>query len=72
MKVTKAEIVEYIVAFVGIVGVLAYIHATAEPKQVQAAQIAPIMMIDAAGMIRADTSPPAIRFREAAPVLARV
>ena len=72
MKLTKTEIVEYIVAFVGIVGVLAYIHATAEPKQtVGAAQIAPIM-IDAAWMIRADISPTAARFREAASVLARV
>lgn len=71
MKVTKIEIVEYIVAFVGIVGVLAYIHATAEPKQAHAAQIAPIMA-NTARMIRIDAPTAALRFFEAKPVVARV
>ena len=33
MKLTKTDIVEYVVVFVGIVGVLAYIHATSEIHQ---------------------------------------
>jgi hypothetical protein len=64
MKLTKADIVEYIVAFIGIVGVLAYLHATAEPNQtVAAAQAAP-MMFEAGWTIRADTAHSAVRFPE--------
>jgi hypothetical protein len=72
MKLKKTEIVEYIVAFVGIVGVLAYIHATAEPHQsVRAAQIAPIM-IHTGWTIRAHAGHSVLRFPEAAPAIARV
>lgn len=64
MKLTKVDIVEYIVAFIGIVGVLAYLHATAEPNQtVAAAQAAP-MKIEAGWTIRADAAHSAVRFRE--------
>ena len=64
MKQTKADIVEYIVAFIGIVGVLGYIHATAEPHQmVSDAQAAPIT-IEAGWTIRADAGHSAIRSRE--------
>lgn len=64
MKLTKTDIVEYIVAFIGIVGVLGYIHATAEPHQrVNDAQAAP-MTIEASRTIRADAGQSAIRFRE--------
>ncbi len=63
MKLTKSEIVEYIVAFVGIIGVLAYIHATAEAYQsVGAVQASPMMM--EAGWIRVDAGHSAVRFRE--------
>ena len=73
MKIKKTEIVEYIVAFVGIVSVLAYIHATAEPHQsVRAAQIAPIM-IKAGWTIRpADARRSAVWLHEAAPAIARL
>jgi hypothetical protein len=72
MKLKKTEIVEYIVAFVGIVSVLAYIHATAEPHQsVQAAQFAPIM-IHTGWTIRADARHSVVRFHEADRARARV
>jgi len=72
MTLTKTEIVEYIVAFVGIVGLLAYIHATAEAHQsVGAAQASP-MMIEAGWTIRADAGHSAVRFREVALTDARV
>ena len=72
MKLTKTEIVEYIVAFIGILGVLAYIHATAEPRQmVGAAQPAP-MMIEAGWTIHADAAHRAVSFREALRSDARV
>ena len=65
MKLTKTDIVECIVAFIGIVGLLAYIHVTAVPYQsVGAVQISP-MMIEAA----ANT---ALRIRKAALADARV
>ena len=64
MKLTRTEIVEYIVVFLGILGVLAYIHATAEPNQsVRATQIAPIM-IHAGWTTRSDAGPSLARFRE--------
>jgi hypothetical protein len=74
MKLTKTEIVEYIVAFVGIVGVLAYIHATAEPNQsVRAAQIAPMpIMIHADWTIRADAGNSGLCFRREALADSRV
>jgi len=66
MKLTKTEIVEYIVAFVGIFGLLAYIHTTAEAHQsVGAAQALP-MTIDAGRTIRADTGHSAVRFPQVA------
>jgi len=72
MKLTKSEIVEYIVTFVGIVVVLAYIHATAEPHQVVGAAQASPMTIDAGWTIRADTGHSAVRFREVALAEVRV
>ena len=64
MKLTKTDILEYIVAFIGIVGVLAYLLATAEPhRTVAAAQAAP-MMIEAGWTIRADATRSAVRFPE--------
>jgi len=64
MKLTKTDIVEYIVAFIGIVVVLAYLHATAEPQQsVAAAQAAP-MMIEAGWTMRVDAGRSVVRFRE--------
>ena len=64
MKLTKTDILEYIVAFIGIVGVLAYLHATAEPNQtVAAAQAAP-MMIEAGWTMRVDAGRSVVRFRE--------
>ena len=72
MTLVKTEIVEYIVAFVGIVGLLAYIHFTAESHQsVGAAQALP-MTIDAGWTIRADAGHSAVRFREMALADARV
>jgi hypothetical protein len=72
MKLTKTDIVECIVAFIGIVGLLAYIHVTAVAYQsVGAAQISP-MMIEAAWTIRADAANSALRFRKAALADARV
>lgn len=72
MKLTKTGIVEYIVAFVGIVGLLAYIYATAGAHQsVGAAQASP-MMIEAGRTIRADVGHSAVRFREVALADARV
>jgi endonuclease YncB( thermonuclease family) len=64
--------VECIVAFIGIVGLLAYIHVTAVAYQsVGAVQISP-MMIEA-GWIRADAGNSALRFcRKAALADARV
>ncbi len=73
MKLTKTEIVEYITAFVGVVGLLAYIHATAEAYQsVGPAQASPIMMIEAGGAIRVDVGHSASRFREVVLADARV
>jgi len=66
MKLTKTEIVEYIVAFVGIVGLLAYIHATAEPHQVVGAAQASPMMIEAGWTTWADAGYSALRSREVA------
>ena len=63
MKLTKTDIVEYIVAFIGIVGVLAYLHATAEPHQTVAAQASP-MTIDAGWTTRADAGRSTLRFRD--------
>jgi hypothetical protein len=72
MKLTKTDILECIVAFIGIVGLLAYIHVTAVAYQsVGAVQISP-MMIDADWTIRADAGNSALRFREAAMADARV
>ena len=72
MKLTKTEFVEYIVAFVAMVGLLANIHATAEAHQaVGAAQASP-MMIEAGRTIRADVGHSAVRFREVALADARV
>lgn len=70
MKLTKTEIVEYIVAFVGIVGVLAYIHATAAAPQSAGVAQAPPIMIEAGWAIRADAGHSAVRFRDV--VLAEV
>ena len=64
MKLTKTDIVEYIAAFVGVVGLLAYIHATEVYRSVGAAQASPIMMIEAGSAIRADAGHSALRFRE--------
>jgi hypothetical protein len=64
MKLTKTDIVEYIVAFIGIVGVLAYLHATAEPHQMVGAAQASPMTIDAGWTIRADAAHSAVRFHE--------
>ena len=73
MKLTKTEIVEYIAAFVGIVGLLAYIHTTAEAYQsVGPAQDSPIMMIEGGGAIRVDVGHSALRFREVVLADARV
>jgi len=66
MKLTKADIVEYIVAFIGIVGVLAYLHATVEPRQTVAAAQAVPMKIEAGWTIRADAGNAALCFRKAA------
>ena len=66
MKLTKTEIVEYIVAFVGIVGLLAYIHATAEAYQSDGAAQASPMTIDAGWTIGADAGNSAVRFRKVA------
>ena len=66
MKLTKTEIVEYIVAFVGIVGLLAYIHGTAEAYQSDGAAQALPMTIDASWTIGADSGSSAVRFREVA------
>jgi hypothetical protein len=64
MKLTKTDIVEYIVAFIGIVVVLAYINATAEPHQtVAAAQVSPKVIEP--WTIRTDAGRPAGRFRDA-------
>lgn len=64
MKLTKMEIVEYIVAFVGMVGLLAYIHFTAVTHQsVGAAQASP-MMIEAGWTTRADAGRSTVRFRD--------
>ena len=72
MKLTKTEIVEYILAFVGIVGLLAYIHATAEaPQIVGALQTSPIM-IQVDWAIWVDAGRPAIRFRDVARANVRV
>jgi hypothetical protein len=66
MKLTKTDIVEYIVAFIGIVALLAYIHVTAEPRQsVGAAQTLP-MTIDAGWTVRDDAGHSAVRFRQVA------
>ena len=65
MKLKKTEIVEYIVAFVGIVGLLTYIYATAGAYQpVGATQASPIV-IDAGWTIRADARHSAVRFQVA-------
>ena len=64
MKLTKTDIVEYIVAFIGIVGVLAYLHATVEPRQTVAAAQAVPMKIEAGWTIRADATRSAVRFPE--------
>lgn len=72
MKLTKTDIVEYIAAFVGVVGLLAYIHATEAYRSVGAAQASPIMMIEAGGATRADVGHPALRFREVVLADARV
>lgn len=66
MKLAKTEIVEYIVAFIGIFGLLAYIHATAETHQSAGAAQASPMIIDAGWTIRADAGHSAVRFREVA------
>ena len=72
MKLTRTEFVEYIVAFVAMVGLLAYIHAGAETHQaVGAAQASP-MMIEAGRTIRADMGHSAVRFREVALADARI
>lgn len=74
MKLMKTEIVEYIVAFVGVVGLLAYLHTTAEAYQsVGTAQISP-MKIETGGTIRASTSigNSAVHFRQVALADARV
>ncbi|HKQ24228.1 MAG TPA: hypothetical protein VJT81_07310 [Burkholderiales bacterium] len=65
MKLTKTDIVECILAFIGIVGLLAYIHVTAETYQSVALQISP-MMIRADWTIQADAGNSALRFRKAA------
>ena len=71
MKLTKTDIVEYIVAFVGIVGMLAYIHATSEIHQtVGAAQVSPVVIEP--WTIRADAGRPAGRFRDATYIDMRV
>ena len=72
MKLTKVEIVEYILAFIGIVVVLAYLHATAEPQQPVAAAHAAPMMMEAGWTIGADAGPSAVRFREVLPAETRV
>ena len=64
MKLTKTDIVEYIVAFIGIVVVLAYIHATAEPHQMVGATQASPMTIDAGWTTRADAGRSTLRFRD--------
>ena len=71
MKLTKTDIVECILAFIGIIGLLAYIHVTAVAYQsVGAVQISP-MMIEA-DWIRADAGNSALRFRKASLADARV
>jgi hypothetical protein len=72
MKLTKTGIVEYIVVFVGTVGLLAYIHATATAYQsLGAAQSSP-MMIERGRPIRGDAGQSAVRFREVALADARL
>lgn len=72
MKLTKTDIVECIVAFIGIVGLLAYIHVTAVAHQsVGAVQISP-MMSEADWTIRADAGNSGLRFCKAALDDARV
>jgi hypothetical protein len=66
MKLTKTEILEYIVAFIGIVGLLAYIHATAEAYQSDSATQASPMTIDAGWTIGAAAGNSVVRFREVA------
>ena len=70
MKLKKKEIVEYIVAFLGIVSVLAYIHATAEPRQA-VAQIAPIM-IHEGWTNRIDAGNSVVRFHQVTTARARI
>ena len=65
MKLTKTEIMEYIVAFVGIVGLLAYIHATTVANPVVNALETSPMVIEPGRTIRADAGRPAAHFRGA-------
>jgi hypothetical protein len=72
MKLKKTEIVEYVLAFIGIVGLLTYIHVTTVAYQsVGAVQISP-MMIEAGWTLRADAGRSAVRLREVAPTDVRV
>lgn len=58
MKLMKSGIAEYIVVFVGIVALLAYIRVTAEARQPAGAVQATPMMIDTGRTTRAGTAHP--------------
>ena len=64
MRLTKIGIAEYIVVFVGIVGLLASIRVTAETRQSVGAAQASHMMIDAGWTIGAGAGHSAARLRE--------
>jgi hypothetical protein len=66
MRLMKTGIVEYIVVFVGIVALLAYIRVTAEASQPADAAKASPTMIDAGWTTRAGAAHPAARLREVA------
>lgn len=65
MKLTKAEILEHVVAFIGIIVLLAYIHGTAEAYESDGTMQASPMMFEA-DWTRADAGHSAVRFHEVA------
>jgi hypothetical protein len=64
MKLMKTGILEYIVVFVGIVALLAYIRFSAEANQPAGAAQASSIVIDTAWTSRAGAAHPAARLRE--------
>ena len=66
MRLMKTGIVEYIVVFVGIVALLAYIRVTAEAYQPAGVVQATPMKIDAGWATRAGAAHPAAHLREVA------